>query len=609
MVHRVAGLDENLCHSDKCGLECIKDCPVNINGEECIVLGEDKLAVISEQLCIGCGICVKVCPFEAITILNLSEELQEEKIHQYGVNTFRLYRLPTPRKGQVVGLVGRNGTGKSTALQILSGQLVPNLGDYEHRATWGLILKYLSGKELKEHFERVESGEVRISLKPQAVYKLPEVWKKDVSSLLSKMDETGEMASVVETLGLGEALGKNVGDLSGGELQRVAVAVASLKDADMYLFDEPSSYNDVYQRLAVSKLIRSIAEKGKYVLLVEHDITFLDYASDYVQIVYGEPGVYGIVSSLYPSRSGINALLDGFLPQENTRFRDKSVTFDVTTSVETQQSEEVIARYGALRKSFPGFELEMSAGEVTAGTIFGAIGANALGKTTFLRILAGEEKPDSGQVSLGVKIALKPQYLKADYPGTVMEFISEKVGRGFDDANLQAYLAGPLKIEKLFPRNVADLSGGELQKLAIVSTFAAQADLYALDEPSAFVDVEDRFVIAKAMGRLVKARGKSALIIDHDIQLLDLISDRMLVFTGEPGRRGLGTSPLGKEEGMNAFLGEIGLTYRRDVKSGRPRVNKPGSKRDREQKEKGQYYYTARAGQPQGEEEEEEREA
>ena len=305
---------------------------------------------------------MKVCPFEAITILKLSEELKEEKIHQYGVNTFRLYRLPTPRKGQVVGLVGRNGTGKSTALQILSGQLVPNLGDYEHPATWSLILDYLSGKELKEHFEKVESGEVRISLKPQAVYRLPEVWKKDVSSLLSKMDETGEMESVVETLGLGEALGKNVGELSGGELQRVAVAVASLKDADMYLFDEPSSYNDVYQRLAVSKLVRSIAEKGKYVLLVEHDITFLDYASDYVQIVYGEPGVYGIVSSLYPSRSGINALLDGFLPNENTRFRDKSVTFDVTTSVETQQSEEVIARYGALRKAFPGFELEVERG-------------------------------------------------------------------------------------------------------------------------------------------------------------------------------------------------------------------------------------------------------
>ncbi len=607
MVHRVAGLDANLCHSDKCGLECIKNCPVNINGEECIVLGEEKLAVISEQLCIGCGICIKVCPFEAITILNLSEELKEEKIHQYGVNTFRLYRLPTPRKGEVVGLVGRNGTGKSTALQILSGQLIPNLGDYEHEATWSLILDYLSGKELKEHFEKVEDGAVKISLKPQAVYRLPEVWKKDVASLLAKMDETGQRDKVVEALGLGESLSRNLNELSGGELQRVAVAVASLKDADMYLFDEPSSYNDVYQRLAVSKLIRSIAEKGKYVLLVEHDMTFLDYASDYVQIVYGEPGVYGIVSSLYPSRSGINALLDGFLPLENTRFRDKSVTFGVTTAAEQQQSEEVIARYDSLKKSFPSFTLEVNAGEITTGSVLGVIGANALGKTTFLRMLAGEEKPDSGSVSLGVKIALKPQYLRADYDGTVQDFISEKVGKGFDDEILQANLAGPLKMEKLFPRNVSDLSGGELQKLAVVSTFAADANLYALDEPSAFVDVEDRFVIAKAVGRLVKARGKSAVIIDHDIQLLDLISDRMLVFTGRPGLNGRATAPLGKEEGMNTFLREIGLTYRRDIKSGRPRVNKPDSKRDREQKERGQYYYATSAAPQAGEEEEEER--
>jgi len=608
LVHRVAALDEDLCHSDKCGLECIKDCPVNINGEQCIVLGETKerLAVISEQLCIGCGICVKVCPFDAITILNLSEELKEDKIHQYGINTFRLYRLPTPRKGQVVGLVGRNGTGKSTALQILSGQLVPNLGDYEREASWAPLLGYLSGKELKDHFEKVAAGEVKISLKPQAVYKLPEVWKRDVRSLLETVDETAGFERVVAELGLGEALGKGVGDLSGGELQRVAVAVASLKDADMYLFDEPSSYNDVYQRLAVSRLIRSIAERGKYVLLVEHDITFLDYASDYVQIVYGEPGAYGVVSALYPSRSGINALLDGFLPLENTRFRDRGVTFEVTTSVETQQSQEVIARYTRLAKSFPGFRLEANGGELTQGEVLGVIGANALGKTTFLRMLAGEEKPETGEVSVGVKIALKPQYLKADFRGTVQEFIVEKVGPGFEDPALQANLAGPLKMDKLLARNVSELSGGELQKLAIVGTLATKADIYALDEPSAFVDVEDRFVIAKAIGRLVKATGKSAVIIDHDVQLLDLVSDRLLVFSGEPGVRGTASSPLAKEEGMNVFLHEIGLTYRRDVNSGRPRVNKPGSKLDREQKEKGQYYYVPRGVHQESQEEKEE---
>ena len=115
-------------------------------GQQCIVLPDCKIALISEELCIGCGICIKVCPFDAIDILNLSEELKSDKIHQYGVNSFRLFRIPTVRRGQVVGLVGRNGIGKSTALKILAGQLVPNLGDYDREACWDWFLQYLSGR-------------------------------------------------------------------------------------------------------------------------------------------------------------------------------------------------------------------------------------------------------------------------------------------------------------------------------------------------------------------------------------------------------------------------------------------------------------------------------
>ncbi len=247
----------------------------------------EKISLISEQLCIGCGVCVKVCPFDAIDILNLSEELKKDKIHQYGVNSFRLFKIPTVRKGQVVGLVGRNGIGKSTALKVLAGSLVPNLGDYEHEPTWDKFLSYLSGREMKEHFERVAEGEIEVALKPQAVYKIPEAWSGDVRGLLGEMDERKKLDEVVEALSLGEALAKSVRDLSGGELQRLAVAAAALKDADLYLFDEPSSYNDVYQRLAVSKLIRGLAESGRAVLVVEHDMAFLDYVADYVQIIYG----------------------------------------------------------------------------------------------------------------------------------------------------------------------------------------------------------------------------------------------------------------------------------------------------------------------------------
>ena len=593
MVHRVAVVDDDLCQSKKCGLECIKECPVNINGKQCIVLPENKIALISEELCIGCGICVKVCPFDAIDILNLSEELKSDKIHQYGVNSFRLFRIPTVRKGQVVGLVGRNGIGKSTALKILAGQLVPNLGDYEGEPTWDRFIRYLSGREMKEHFERIAAGELRVSLKPQAVYRLPEAWKKETHLLLEQMDERKRMDEVVETLNLRETLKKKIPDLSGGELQRVAVAAAALQDADLYLFDEPSSYNDVYQRLAVSRLITGIAHSGKAVLVVEHDIAFLDYVANYVQIIYGEPGAYGIVSGLYASRTGINSLLDGYLPQENVRFRDHAVTFGQRAAGEVVESEEVVAKYTKLTKGYPSFRLNVGAGQINGGTIMGVVGANALGKTTFLKMLAGQEKPARGTVHVDAKVAYKPQYLSSGFDGTVDEFFISTLGTKYSDPILQDNLVVPLRLEKLLARKVGELSGGELQKVAIVATMAQETEVYALDEPSAFLDVEDRFVVARAINRMVKARGKAAVVIDHDLQVVDIVSDRLLVFTGEPGVAGEATPPLTKEEGMNEFLKRVGLTYRRDVGTGRPRVNKPGSKLDREQKERGTYYYVS----------------
>ena len=592
-THRIAVLDEELCHPKKCGLECIIYCPVNKTGGECIVQRpDDGKAVISEDLCNGCGICVKKCPFDAIVIVNLAKELGKDKIHQYGVNSFRLYRLPTQKKGSIVGLLGKNGTGKSTMVNILSGNIKPNFGNYENELTWDQVIKNFYGTELKSHFERIANGKLRASIKPQLVYQIPKTFKGTAKELIKKFDERKVADKLVNDLDLKIALDRNVTELSGGELQRLAVAVASAKDADYYFFDEPSSYNDVYQRLSVAKVIQELAKEGKNVMVVEHDMTLLDYLSDYICILYGEPGAYGIISDPQSTKLGINNFLEGFLPTENVRFRDKAFKFDTTSSVDDVISDTLVASYSEITKSFPSFKLKITAGRVRQGEIVGIVGANALGKTTFMRILSGLDKPDSGNVEIGAKISYKPQYLNQDYDGNVQSLLFTAYQNVIEGSAVEEQIIIPMGIKRLYEKSLKSLSGGELQKVAVAVCLMRQADIYALDEPSAFLDAEDRIALAKFLQRFVRAQGKSSIIIDHDMQLIDLVADSLVIFEGEPGLRGVGSSPVRKETGMNQFLKALSITYRRDEDTGRPRVNKEGSRLDRSQKDAGDYYYT-----------------
>ncbi|HYB04591.1 MAG TPA: ribosome biogenesis/translation initiation ATPase RLI [Nitrososphaerales archaeon] len=593
MSHRVAVLDKDSCHSRKCNLECITFCPVNKTGSDCIILGQDTKAVISEELCTGCGICVKKCPFEAITILNLATELGEEKVHQYGINTYRLYRLPIPKKNSVVGLVGKNGVGKSTALNVLSGSLRPNMGNYENAPSWDEIIDEFQGTELRSHFEAISQGKMRVSIKPQAVYLIPKVWMGSVRALLEKTaGSSREVSEIAESLSLKESLDRNVSALSGGELQRTAVAVAALKDADLYLFDEPSSYNDVFQRMNVSKTIAELSKKAA-VILVEHDLSFLDYLSDYIHILYGEPGVYGIVSSIQSARTGINELLEGYLQVENVRFRDQPVRFDIYSPIENETETPVICSYDKLTKNYENFSLNVEPAEIKMGQVVGILGANALGKTTFFKVLAGVEPPTTGHVNALSKVAYKPQYLSAESDSDVITYF-RSINKNVDSGLFQTQLITPLSLHKLFEKQLKNLSGGELQKVAIVGTLLQDAQIFAFDEPSAFIDVEDRIVLAKAIQRFVRSMGKTALVIDHDIQLVDIVADSLMIFSGEPGRKGYASKPLPKNEGMNTFLKQLGITYRRDINTGRPRVNKPESKLDRMQKDEQKYYYVGK---------------
>jgi ATP-binding cassette, sub-family E, member 1 len=590
-THRVAVLDEELCQPKKCGLECIVYCPVNKTGGECIVQRpEDGKAVISEELCTGCGICVKKCPFDAIVIVNLAKEIGEHKIHQYGINSFRLYHIPLLKKGSVVGLLGRNGIGKSTVLNILSGTIKPNFGSYESDLGWDEILKNFQGTELKPHFEKISLGKLRTSIKPQMVQLIPKAFKGTTRELLNKYDERGMINLVIEQLSLNKSLDRLISELSGGELQRLAVAITVNRDADYYFFDEPSSYNDIYQRLAVARTIKQLAVDGKSVMVVEHDLTLLDYLSDYIHILYGEPGAYGIAAPIQGTRVGINSFLDGFIPAENIRFREKSFKFNSSNKNEELIPEKPLTTFSNLTKSFPTFKLKVSSGQIREGEIVGLVGANALGKTTFMKMIAGIEKPDTGQINIHASISYKPQYLQNDFDGNVESLLSAAFEGPIEDSTIEQQIVDPMGIKKLYDKKVETLSGGELQKVAVCCSLIRPAEIYALDEPSAFLDVEDRINIAKFLHRFVKSQGKSAIIVDHDMQLVDLVADSLMIFSGNPGEQGIVESPTNKEIGMNKFLENLSVTYRRDENTGRPRINKLGGRLDRAQKYSGDYY-------------------
>lgn len=556
-------------------------------GDETIEMDEDDKPIISEELCEGCGICVHKCPFSAIHIINLPEELEERCIHRYGTNGFALYGLPIPRNGKVTGLIGRNGIGKTTALQILAGEIHPNLGR-DKPASVDELKEFFKGSELQFYFTRLEDTE--ITYKPQSITHLPSTVDGFAGELLESTDERGKAEELVQKLELEEILDRNIEALSGGELQRLGIAAASVKDADLYYFDEPASHLDIYQRLNAARVIRSLAEEGKSVIVVEHDLAALDYMCDHVQIVYGTPNAYGVFSEPRGVRKGINAYLNGYLKEENVRFRSESISFEAKPPAKFQKGKNPYFEFPSLTKRFGDFELSVEKGDVYEGEIVGVVGPNATGKTTFVKMLAGEVEPTSGEVDLDLRVAHKPQYPEVDFEGSVRSFLFNRLSEF--NQKFKTEVLNPLGVTDLLDNPIESLSGGELQRSVIAACLGEPADLYLLDEPSAYLDVEQRLKMARVVNRIIESKNSVAFVVDHDILTVDYLSDRLLVFGGSPGEKGKSRGPLPMRDGMNLFLEEVGVTFRRDPRTGRPRVNKPGSRLDEEQKEKGEYYYT-----------------
>jgi ATP-binding cassette subfamily E protein 1 len=564
----------------------VKYDPLNRSGHDGFHVTDDgELHIDDSKVMREHKLIEKKIPNDAIRIVPLPSETGQ-LVHQYGENGFRLYNLPAPNEGSVIGLLGRNGVGKTTALRILAGELVPNFGTPDG-VDWNRAVESFRGTILQTHLERLRDEAVTTADKSQRVDSLSDADDETVRQRLNSQSTDPE--HLIDELGLRSISDRSVADLSGGERQRVAIATTLLSDADLYLFDEPSSFLDAKQRSTVSHVIHErIRDTDASAIVIEHDLAMLDLLSDGIHIIYGEPGGFGVVSQRLSVRAGMNQFLDGYLAEENVQIRGDAIEFP-SASERGLPNEDPVFEYPGLQKEYPEFALSVVPGQIYAGESIGIVGENALGKTTFVKLLAGSIEADSGTVPGTLSVSYKPQYMTPDSQETVRKQFTTVTD--IHSRRFKTWIRDPFDLEVLYDRPLDSLSGGELQRVGIALCLARDADLYLIDEPSAFLDVDRRVSLADEIHQFSKRTDRPVLVVDHDLFVIDRVADRVVVFEGTPGERGHANPPQPVREGMNAFLSSLEITFRRDERTGRPRVNKPGSQLDREQKSRGEYYY------------------
>ncbi|MHA1376617.1 MAG: ribosome biogenesis/translation initiation ATPase RLI [Promethearchaeota archaeon] len=618
-MKKVYLVDYDSCNIRFCGRQCIKKCPITLSNAR-LKPNQKKQEVpiwvqkstnqikINSETCLKCGVCANVCPAKAIYVKGILEEPTElVPTHKYpeGEQTegFRLYNLPTLISGKVSGLCGPNGIGKTTVLNIISGKLKPNFGNSNLKSNqiqWKDVIKKVKESEMRNHFTSLSRNDRKIAYKQQVLRILFEKYQgKKVVDILNAENEVSSLffKKIREYLDISAFDNRILEQCSGGELQRFAIASVLIKEADIYVIDEPCTFLDVQKRIKLAQLLRERVQgfgKGNQcpILVVEHDLAILDYLSDIVQLFYGVPHQFGIISRPLTTKKGINAYLTGFLKSENIEFREKEYGFKRSTSGRTWSNAKIFARYGNISKTFESFHLSVNPGTIYASEILGIVGENGCGKSTFAKILAGELQPDSGSKFEGIQasVSYKPQYITQESSQTVRDFIIERALTYNFSEEMLRILYKPLGVDKLFELQISALSGGELQRVFICSCLAKHADLYILDEPSAYLDVEERIQIGQIIRTITRRNNAVAICIEHDIQIADSLIDRLLLFTGKPGVHGKTIGPLNKREGMNLFLKEIDVTFRRDTKTGRARLNKKDSQLDRAQRISGQLW-------------------
>jgi len=479
-----------------------------------------------------------------------------------------------------IGLIGSNGVGKTTLLKIISGEIKAEGGSIERRR--GLKVGYLSQEVnlnfRKTLYEEAKESFLEVLTLEERIYQLARMMNEDKGKLDQLIGEYGKLEEEFENKGgytyqarlkmvlngfgfKEEDFGKSVECLSGGEKARLCYAKVLLKEPDLLLLDEPTNHLDLE---AIEWLEGYLASYRGAIVVVSHDRYFLDrivqkiwelepgtlncYQGNYTHYLEQKKQLTAWHEKMYTLQRNEIERQDEFIRRniagqkskqaqsrrkmlekikrvEKPR-REKQIVIDFSS--ESRGGDKVL-EVSNLSKFFPEKFLfkGMSFG-LQRGDRLGIVGPNGTGKTTLLRIIMGEEKPDNGRIKMGkgIRVGYYDQHLaQLNSENSILEEL-RSAGPRMQDEELRSFLGKLLFTGEEVFNPVGSLSGGEQARLLLARLMLSKVNFLILDEPTNHLDINSRKILEEA---ILNYEG-TIIVVSHDRYFLDKIARAILYF-------------------------------------------------------------------------------